>query len=99
MASVRSQQAARRGRSPALAQSPGRRLATLDWSALAASVDEHGCATTRPLLSARECASLAGLYESDAFRSRVVMARHGFGRGEYKYFSYPLPDIVSALRT
>jgi uncharacterized protein len=58
-----------------------------------------GCATTGPLLSADECAALAQSYAADApFRSRIVMSRHGFGRGEYKYFAYPLPEVVAALR-
>ncbi len=78
----------------------GERVAALDWAAIAASLDAHGCATTGPLLSPAECASLADTYVLDEpFRSRVVMARHGFGRGEYKYFAYPLPETVAALRT
>jgi hypothetical protein len=76
------------------------RSTALNWSAIAADLDAHGCATTGPLLTGDECVSLAGAYEADAlFRSRIVMARHGFGRGEYKYFAYPLPDIVSELRS
>ena len=76
------------------------RSAALNWSTLAADLDAHGCATTGPLLTQDECVSLAGAYEADAlFRSRIVMARHGFGRGEYKYFAYPLPDIVAELRS
>jgi hypothetical protein len=76
------------------------RIATLDFDALAAELDAYGCATTGPLLSAQECAELAAAYPSDApFRSRIVMARHGFGRGEYKYYAYPLPDLIAALRT
>jgi hypothetical protein len=72
----------------------------LDWAAMAASLDAHGCATTDSLLTPDECTALAGLYASDApFRSRIIMARHGFGRGEYKYFAYPLPDLIQALRT
>jgi len=75
------------------------RVSTLDWSGLSAALDAHGCATTGPLLAPRECAELRGLYGEEApFRSRIVMARHGFGRGEYKYFAYPLPEIVAALR-
>ncbi len=75
------------------------RVAALDWNAFAAGLEAHGCATTGPLLTAEECAALAQSYPSDGlFRSRVVMARHGFGRGEYKYFAYPLPDLVAALR-
>ncbi len=72
----------------------------LDWPAIAAELDAHGCAVTGPLLTAAECESLASAYGTEGlFRSRVVMARHGFGRGEYQYFSYPLPDAVAALRT
>jgi len=75
------------------------RIAALEWSAIASALDAHGCATTGPLLSADECAALAQSYAADApFRSRIVMSRHGFGRGEYKYFAYPLPEIVAALR-
>jgi uncharacterized protein len=62
-------------------------------------LDDHGCATTEPLLTPKECAGLAESYDSNQlFRSRIVMARHGFGRGEYKYFAYPLPHVVAALR-
>jgi hypothetical protein len=76
------------------------RVARLDWTALAASLDTHGCAVTEPLLTADECAAIASLYlEDKPFRSRVIMGRHGFGRGEYKYFSYPLPELIQALRT
>jgi hypothetical protein len=75
------------------------RVAALDWAAMAAALDAHGCATSGPLLTAGECAALAATYAEDApFRSRVVMARHGFGRGEYKYFATPLPDVVAELR-
>jgi hypothetical protein len=76
------------------------RVAALDWQAVAASLDAHGCATTGALLTGEECRSLAATYQADEpFRSRVVMARHGFGRGEYKYFAYPLPPLVAELRT
>jgi hypothetical protein len=85
------------------AQAPlplGERIAALDWAALSAQLDAYGCATTGALLSAQECATLAAMYVSDdLFRSRIVMARHGFGRGEYKYFAYPLPEPVQTLRT
>lgn len=75
------------------------RVATLDWAAISARLDASGCATTGALLAPAECAALAQTYDDDAhFRNRVVMARHGFGSGEYKYFSYPLPDIVAELR-
>jgi hypothetical protein len=76
------------------------RIATLDWPAIEAALDQYGCATTGPLLTADECRALAAQYPLDApFRSRVIMARHGFGRGEYKYFAYPLPDLIAAVRT
>jgi uncharacterized protein len=82
---------------PARGQAP--RAAALDWRQIAASLGEHGYATTAALLSPEECRDLAALYECDnAFRSRVVMQRHAFGRGEYKYLRYPLPEIVEALR-
>ena len=77
----------------------GERVAALDWAAIASSLDADGCAVVGPLLDADECAALAARYDDDAvFRSRVVMARHGFGRGEYKYLAYPLPEEVAALR-
>jgi uncharacterized protein len=75
------------------------RVAALDWIGIAAALDADGCAITGALLTPGECAALAGSYPADAlFRSRVVMARHGFGRGEYKYFANPLPELVAALR-
>jgi hypothetical protein len=76
------------------------RVAGLDWAAIADELDAHGCTTTGPLLTADECARLTATYAEDArFRSRIVMARHGFGRGEYKYFAYALPAFVADLRT
>jgi hypothetical protein len=75
------------------------RLAALDWAHIAASLDADGSAVTGPALSVEECRSLAATYRDDErFRSRIVMARHGFGRGEYKYFAHPLPDLVARLR-
>ena len=75
------------------------RVAALDWAAIGASLDAHGAATTGPLLTPEECADVIGLYDEERrFRSRVVMARHGFGRGEYKYLAYPLPRLVAELR-
>ena len=74
-------------------------VAKLDWAGLAESLDQRGFALTQPLLTSQECRSLAGLYgERDRFRSRVVMARHGYGQGEYQYFAYPLPPLVARLR-
>jgi hypothetical protein len=70
------------------------------WPNVAAELDQHGCATVGPLLSPRQCRAIGAMFASDSlFRSRVVMARHGFGRGEYKYFAYPLPPLIEALRT
>jgi hypothetical protein len=75
------------------------RVAALDWTDIAVQLDRFGCATTGPLLSADECAAVSACYDDDKlYRSRVIMARHGFGRGEYKYFAYPLPDMVASLR-
>src|SRR5262249_26747876 len=85
-----------RARPPALPA----QIAALDWERIAAELDAHGCATTGALLTREQCAALAQTYAAEApFRSRVVMARHGFGRGEYKYFAYPLPDLVADLRS
>jgi hypothetical protein len=75
------------------------RVDTLDWRQAASDLDAQGCAVLKGLLSADECRTLAALYPDDThFRSRVVMGRHGFGRGEYKYFSYPLPGLIAELR-
>ena len=71
-----------------------------DWSEVAKDLDAYGCAVLGGLLAEEDCAALAGSYGDDAlFRSRIVMSAHGFGRGEYKYFAYPLPGVVDALRT
>jgi hypothetical protein len=70
-----------------------------DWAKIGDELDAQGCALLPALLSAAECADLASRYEDDGlFRSRVVMARHGFGKGEYKYLAYPLPEPVNRLR-
>jgi hypothetical protein len=75
------------------------RVASLDWQSIAAAIDAHGCAVVRTLVVPPACAALAASYDDEAlFRSRIVMARHGFGRGEYKYFAYPLPALVGELR-
>ena len=76
------------------------RLAAVDWRQIGEELDAHGSATLPAILSAEECESLAALYPTDPpFRSRIGMARHGFGRGEYKYFAYPLPELVGELRS
>ena len=75
------------------------RVRAIDWERVSHDLDAQGSATIGHLLSPTECARLAALYSRDGlFRSRVVMARHGFGRGEYKYFDYPLPDLIASLR-
>ena len=71
-----------------------------DWQRIREELDEGGHAVLEQLLSPEECRSVSGLYTNDdCFRSRIVMARHGFGRGEYKYFRYPLPGLVGELRS
>jgi len=75
------------------------RIEALDWPQITGELDTQGCAILKNLLTADQCNAIATLYPDDAhFRSRVVMGRHGFGRGEYKYFSYPLPDLIAQLR-
>jgi hypothetical protein len=76
------------------------RVDGFDWQRIGKDLDQQGNAMMEQLLSPEECRAIAGLYlNDDVFRSRVVMERHGFGHGEYKYFSYPLPDLLSELRT
>jgi uncharacterized protein len=75
------------------------RVASMDWARVGTDLDLNGWALLDQLLTGPECEALADLYDHErSFRSTVVMARHGFGRGEYKYFAYPLPDLVAALR-
>jgi hypothetical protein len=76
------------------------RVDSLDWNQIGKALDGQGHALLSGLLTPEETRSLSSLYSDDrVFRSRVVMARHGFGRGEYKYFDYPLPNLIGALRT
>src|SRR5215212_5241284 len=75
------------------------RIRSLDWVSLEASLWADGFAETPPILLPEECISLSELYTEDIFRSRVDMAGHNYGRGEYKYFANPLPDLVAELRT
>jgi uncharacterized protein len=75
------------------------RVDAIDWAQIGDELNAQGCALLKSLLSPDQCRAIAALYPDDArFRSRIVMGRHGFGRGEYKYFSYPLPDLIAALR-
>jgi hypothetical protein len=81
------------------AASLSERVAAAAWDRVAAELDAHGAAVIERLLTPGDCDALAALYaQPDRFRSRVVMARHGFGQGEYQYFAYPLPDAIAELR-
>jgi uncharacterized protein len=87
--------ASERKLNPAIPQ----RLASLDWPAIRESLNHYGYALTPTLLTPSECADLVSQYPSEQpFRSHIIMARHRFGRGDYKYFDYPLPDIIQQLR-
>lgn len=80
-------------------RSAGDQVSALDWGQITAALDSDGHAMVHALLAPEECQAVAALYMDDAlFRSRVVMARHGYGRGEYSYFAYPLPGLVDGLR-
>lgn len=75
------------------------RLSAHDWDAFATDMDSFGCATLPAVLTPDECRGLAALYPQEQhFRSHIHMARHGFGKGEYRYFKYPLPDLLGGLR-
>ena len=83
-----------------IAAAAGQRLAGVDWMRIASELDARGAAVVEKLLTPDECKALIALYARDnRFRSKVLMARHGFGRGEYKYFDYPLPRVVATLRS
>ena len=82
-----------------MASDVARRSAALGWRAIEESLEERGYARTERVLTPAECDSLAALYRDESrFRSRVDMARHRFGLGEYKYFARPLPPLVAELR-
>jgi hypothetical protein len=92
------------GASTGLLEAPevavARRMETLEWAALARELDAYGCALLPRILTPAECVAIADAYDADGlFRSSVVMARHGFGRGEYRYFAYPLPPVIAELRS
>ena len=75
------------------------RIAAMDWDRVYSNLDTEGHAAMESVLSPKECIALAAGYDDEKqFRSRIVMARHGFGRGEYKYFAYPLPGLIASLR-
>jgi hypothetical protein len=75
------------------------KVASVDWQKVSAELDEYGYSIMPHQLTTVQCSAMTALYEEDIYRSRVVMERYNFGRGEYKYFSYPLPDLVAELRT
>jgi hypothetical protein len=86
--------------SASAARSAAARVAAYDWRVLAGELDNDGCAVLQKLLLPEECRSIAALYgEESHFRSQIFMARYGFGKGEYRYFKYPLPQLVDGLRT
>jgi len=81
-------------------QSAGARVAKYDWQKLSEELGSYGCAVIEKLLSPEECVQISSLYpEEGHFRSHIHMARHGFGKGEYRYFKYPLPVLLGGLRT
>lgn len=83
-----------------VAETIAERLSSIAWERVESDLNEYGGAVLEQLLTPDECESVTAMYPDDAaFRSRVVMARHGFGRGEYKYFRYPLPKLVEDART
>jgi len=83
----------------AAADAVGDRIAAVDWTGVGADLDAQGAAVIERLLTPEECRRIAALYPQDGlFRSTVTMARHGFGRGEYRYFGYPLPSLIAGLR-
>lgn len=76
------------------------RISACDWTALAGDLNSYGCAILPNLLTPEECNDIATLYpDGSHFRSHIIMARHGFGKGEYRYFKYPLPDLLGGIRT
>jgi hypothetical protein len=83
-----------------VARSAEERMTVYDWKAITGELDGFGCAVLPKLLTAEECRYLAALYDDEShFRNHVIMARHGFGKGEYRYFRYPLPDLIGGVRT
>jgi uncharacterized protein len=85
---------------PGAAGSPDDRVTQIDWNEVADELSNHGAAVLGKLLTPQECREISSLYpDNSKFRSHIIMARHGFGKGEYKYFSYPLPGLIGGLRT
>jgi hypothetical protein len=85
---------------PPISGSATDRVGSYDWNALSGELNAFGCAVMEGLLTSEECSGIAALYpHEEHFRSHIHMARHGFGKGEYRYFRYPLPDLLGGLRT
>ena len=81
-------------------QSEEDRISRYDWSRVDSELSSYGSALLQKLLTPKECQLIAALYsEEEHFRSHIIMARHGFGKGEYRYFKYPLPKLIAGLRT
>jgi hypothetical protein len=81
-------------------ESPAQKLLDIDWPDVETSLDAQGCAVVFGMLTPAQCRALAERYDTESlYRSRVIMSRHGFGQGEYKYFAYPLPEPIAALRS
>jgi hypothetical protein len=90
----------RMGVSAATVKAAKARVADYEWEHLSDELSGYGCAVMEKLLTPEECGQIAALYPHEAhFRSHIHMARHGFGKGEYRYFKYPLPDLIAGLRT
>lgn len=87
-------------RTSSMAGDAGLRVSRYDWTVLSEDLSRHGCAVMEKLLSPEDCQEIAQLYPDEGrFRSHIQMARHGFGKGEYRYFKYPLPPLIGGLRT
>lgn len=81
-------------------ESPAQKIRDVDWRDVETSLDAQGCAIVSGMLTPAQCRALAARYDAESlYRSRVIMSRHGFGQGEYKYFAYPLPEPIAALRS
>lgn len=99
MTTTLKQPASRRSVAASSARPVDERIASYDWTALARELSDYGCAVLGGLLTPEECRAFAGLYpHEEHFRSHIHMARHGFGKGEYRYFRYPLPELLAGLR-
>src|SRR5689334_13423657 len=91
---------ARAARATLALSSAERRVTQYNWKIISNELSDFGCARIERLITPDECRQIAELYSrEERFRSHIHMARHGFGKGEYRYFKYPLPDLIGALRT